>query len=341
MTLDKVVTKDKTMKKLLLLLLLSASATGFAQQLPQYSQYNRNQFMINPAAAGMYDFLDVTIGGRSQWLGINNSPMTAYAYASTVLKRNKTRYNPSLRTSYGPIASPKVNTGKLKHAIGGQVIADQYGAFRDISVAGTYAIHLPVSQNYNMSFGAKVGLSNSMFLQERAQVLSQMAGYTGPVVTDATYDDYVANQSSVNFMEIGAGLFFYGDQMYFGVSADQLSRNSVSFGTGTANFDPQMHFNFMAGYRFDLTNDWTLMPSALVKFMSPAPTTIEGTVQFEYKRWLWFGASYRHNDAIVGMLGCNLSERFKLGYSFDFSTTEFNNYSSGGHEVILGLMLGR
>ncbi len=329
------------MKKLLLLLLLGATTTGFAQQLPQYSQYNRNQFMANPAAAGMYDFLDITIGGRSQWLGIENSPLTAYAYASTVLSRNKTRYNPSLRTSYGPVASPKVNTGKLKHAIGGQVIADQYGAFRDISVAGTYAIHLPVTRDYNMSFGAKLGLSNSMFLQERAQVLSQMQGYTGPVVSDATYDNYVANQSSLNFMEIGAGLFFYADHMYVGVSADQLSRNAISFGQGTANFDPQMHFNFLAGYRFDLTDEWTLMPSAMVKLMAPAPTSIEGSLQFEYKRWLWFAASYRHNDAIVGMLGANLSDRFKLGYSFDFSITEFNNYSSGGHEVILGLMLGR
>ncbi|XOV67026.1 MAG: type IX secretion system membrane protein PorP/SprF [Fluviicola sp.] len=329
------------MKKMLLLLLLSVTATGFAQQLPQYSQYNRNQFMANPAAAGMYDFLDITIGGRSQWLGISNSPLTAYAYASTVLSRKKTRYNPSLRTSYGPVASPKVNTGKLKHALGGQVIADQYGAFRDISVAGTYAIHLPVSRDYNMSFGAKLGLSNSMFLQERAQVLSQMQGYSGPVVSDATYDNYLANQSSLNFMEIGAGLFFYADHMYFGVSADQLSRNAISFGQGTANFDPQMHFNILGGYRFDLTNEWTIMPSAMVKFMPPAPTSIEGSLQFEYKRWLWFGASYRHNDAVVGMLGANLSDRFKLGYSFDFSITEFNNYSSGGHEVILGLMLGR
>lgn len=297
--------------------------------------------MVNPAAAGMYDFLDVTLGGRSQWTGITNSPMTAYAYASTVLSANKTRYNPSLRTSYGPIASPKVNTGKLKHAIGGQVIADQYGAFRDISVAGTYAIHLPVSKDYNISFGAKLGLSNSSFLQERAQVLSQMPDYTGPTVTDATYDNYLANQSSLNFMEIGAGLFFYSDRLYAGISADQLSRNSISFGSGTANFDPQMHFNIMAGYRLNLTDDWTIMPSALVKIMPPAPTSIEGSLQFEYKRWLWFAASYRHNDAVVGMLGCNLSERFKIGYSYDFSITDFNNYSSGGHEVILGLMLGR
>jgi hypothetical protein len=37
----------------------------------------------------------------------------------------------------------------------------------------------------------------------------------------------------------------------------------------------------------------------------------------------------------------NISNRFKLGYSFDFSISKFKNYSSGGHELVLGLMLGR
>lgn len=329
------------MKKLLLVLALGACANGFAQQLPQYSQYNRNQFMVNPGAAGMYDFFDVTIGGRYQWAGFDNAPMTAYAYGATVLSRNKVRYNPSLRTSYGPIPNPKVGTGKVKHAIGGQVIADQYGAFRDISFAGTYAIHLPVTKDHNISLGTKVGLSNSMFLQDRAVVLSQMPGYSGPVISDPGYDEYVANQGSLNFLEIGAGLFFYSDNLYIGVSADQLTRDMVEFGTGTANFDPQIHMNAMAGFKFNITEQWTLMPSVLAKFMAPAPFSIEGSLQFEYKEWLWMGASYRHTDAIVAMLGANLSEKFKVGYSFDYSLSEFSNYSAGGHELILGLMIGR
>ena len=41
------------------------------------------------------------------------------------------------------------------------------------------------------------------------------------------------------------------------------------------------------------------------------------------------------------MLGMNLSNRFKLGYSFDYSISDLKQYSSGGHELILGIMLGR
>ena len=297
--------------------------------------------MINPAAAGIYDFKDFTIGGRYQWAGFDNAPITAYAYGAAVLKKTNQKYNPSIRTSYGTLKNPEVNTGKLKHAIGGQFVADQYGAFRRMSFSGTYAIHLPVSETHNLSFGTKLGLSNNAFLQDRATVLSSMPGYSGTFEDDQVYNDFIANQSNMNFMDIGVGLYFYSKDLFVGVSADNLTRDMVAFGSGTANFDPRIHTNFTAGYKFPLNDNLTLMPSALVKMVTKAPLSIEGTLQLEYKEWLWFGASYRHGDAAVVMLGASLSEKFKFGYSFDFSLTPFNKYTSGGHEIVLGLMLGR
>ena len=56
-----------------------------AQQLPQISQYLRNQYMINPGAAGVYDFTDVTLGGRLQWAGLEDAPKTSYLAASAPL----------------------------------------------------------------------------------------------------------------------------------------------------------------------------------------------------------------------------------------------------------------
>jgi hypothetical protein len=41
------------------------------------------------------------------------------------------------------------------------------------------------------------------------------------------------------------------------------------------------------------------------------------------------------------MAGLNINNKFKFGYSYDFSLSRFNNLSSGGHEIVLGLMLGR
>lgn len=301
----------------------------------------RNQIMTNPAAAGVYDFLDITVGGRYQWAGFDNAPMTAYLYGSKVLNSSKSRYNPSLRTSRGPIRSPEIRTGKLKHAIGGQVVADEYGAFRKISFSGTYAIHLPISRKFNMSFGTKVGISNNTFLQERATVLTQMSGYSGPSVSDPGYDAFIANQSSLNYMDLGMGFYIYSKALFAGLSVDQLTTDLVRFGSGTANFDPNMHFQAIAGYRIPLNRNLNLIPSMLVKYMKPAPVSVEASLQLEYQEWLWFGFSYRHTDAVIFMLGGNISQKFKFGYSFDYSLSQFSDFSNGSHELVLGIMIGR
>ena len=56
-----------------------------------------------------------------------------------------------------------------------------------------------------MSFGTKLGISNNSFLQDRAVLLSATDGYQGPVVQDDVYDNFVADQSSINILDIGAG----------------------------------------------------------------------------------------------------------------------------------------
>lgn len=330
------------MKKLSLLLLLAVSGSVCAQQTPQYSQYLRNQYMVNPAAAGVYDFLDLTLSGRWQWVGFDDGPRTAYLSGSSVLGQNKrVPYNPAFRVSQGPVRNPEIKTGKLKHAIGGQLIADQYGAFRRLNVSGTYALHLPVAKNYNLSFGTKIGLSNNSFLQEKAVVLNEMDPYSSYNGGDAEYDDFIKNQSNKYILDIGAGLYLYSKKLFFGISADHLSKDFVEFGTGTANFNTQMHFNITGGVKIAITEDIVLIPALLAKYMSPAPVSVEGTLLVEYKEWLWAGASYRHSDAMVGMFGLNISERFKFGYAYDFSLSRFNDVSSGGHEIVLGLMIGR
>ena len=314
--------------------LLTLAFSSFGQQIPQYSQYLRNQFMANPAAAGTYDFTDITLSGRSQWTGFDNAPMTSYlSIAAPIGRREKVRYDPGIRTGSGIVKNPEVGTGKIKHAIGGQVLADQYGAFQKMQFAGTYAIHLPLSKKVNMSFGAKVGLSNNSFIQSRAVV--------NDPTNDKTYVDFTSNNSRKNILDLGAGLYVYSNKFFFGIAADQLTKSMVSFGSASANFDPQMYFNATGGIKLNVNDNITITPAFIVKYMTPAPISIEGTLQVEYKEWLWAGLSYRNTDAIVGMIGLNINKKLKFGYSYDYSVSRLNQYSTGGHELVLGIMLGR
>jgi len=327
------------MRNIIVILALNVSFISIGQQLPQFSQYFRNQHLVNPGATGIYDFLDITAGGRMQWLGFKDAPMTSYVYGSSTLKAQpKVSYNPSLRISESIIPNPEVKTGKLKHAVGGFLLADQYGAYRQLKFAGTYSLHIPMTEKLNLSFGTSLGLSNRAFLQDKAKTLNLMTQTGG--VEDQTYTIY-SQHSNQNTIDFGFGLYLYSKEMFVGISADQLTKDMIRFGDGNAYYNPKMHFNVIAGYKFKVSEKLTLMPTVLAKYMQPSPLSIEGSLQLEYKEAMWFGVSYRSTDAIVLMAGLNVSEKFKFGYSFDYSVSKFNSYSSGGHELIIGIMLGR
>ena len=66
------------MKKYLILLLLafSLSATVKAQQVPLYSAYYFNKFLINPGLAGFDDQYQVYAFYRTQWTSLPGAPVT-------------------------------------------------------------------------------------------------------------------------------------------------------------------------------------------------------------------------------------------------------------------------
>jgi type IX secretion system PorP/SprF family membrane protein len=102
-----------------------------------------------------------------------------------------------------------------------------------------------------------------------------------------------------------------------------------------------MYFNATGGIKLKANDNFTITPAFILKYMTPAPVSVEATLQVEYKEWLWAGVSYRNTDAIVGMVGLNINKKLKFGYSYDYSVSRFNQYSTGGHELVLGIMLGR
>ena len=61
----------KNMRKILSLFVLSlACSATFAQQVPMYSQYIMNGFLINPSIAGRDGYTTVNLTVREQWVGL-------------------------------------------------------------------------------------------------------------------------------------------------------------------------------------------------------------------------------------------------------------------------------
>ncbi len=80
---------------------------------------------------------------------------------------------------------------------------------------------------------------------------------------------------------------------------------------------------------------------ALLKIGLPAPLKFDISLRTTYKKAVWIGFGYRSNDAFTGMLGFCFKDMLRIGYSYDFTTTDLKNYSSGTHELMLGFIFGK
>ena len=79
-----------TLKKIIVLLGFTVSTT-FAQQITQFTQYTKNKFIINPAASGLNNKINATMGYRNQWTNLKNSPSAYYIGANYNLDQSLER----------------------------------------------------------------------------------------------------------------------------------------------------------------------------------------------------------------------------------------------------------
>ena len=95
---------------------------SFAQQIPQYSQYMLNDYILNPAMTGQHDYWEVKSNNRLNWIGITDAPRTF------------------ILSAHGPFR--KHNMG-----MGGSVFADITGPTSRVGFYLSYAYHLKLSKS--------------------------------------------------------------------------------------------------------------------------------------------------------------------------------------------------
>ena len=55
-----------------------------------------------------------------------------------------------------------------------------------------------------------------------------------------------------------------------------------------------------------------------------------------YHDFYWVGFSWRRTDAVCFMGGVDLKGKFRIGYSYDLTTSYLKAKSQGSHEIVLG-----
>ena len=290
------------MKKVIIIsFLLFCGSSLFSQQLPHFSQYFLNDFLINPAVAGSRGYFEGVSTHRYQWEGVTDAPRT---YTLSV---------------HGPSKNKKMG-------FGGYIFTDIVGPTRRTGVNASYAYHLKLNETTKLSLGINAGLLQFMIDGSKITLRDQ----NDAIITGGVQSTLVP--------DAGFGLYLYHKKYYFGFSAPQLLNYKVKFFEEGENPGGNLpsHFFVTGGYKFQATDDFIIEPIAFVKYVSPAPIQFEGTLKITYKDKVWLAGTYRDKDAITVSAGYLINNSFTIGYAYDITTTNLKNYSDGSHELMMG-----
>ncbi len=306
-----------------LALLLCAGLQAYGQQSPVFSQYMVNKFLINPAVAGGNGISTINMIAREQYLGFENAPRTFALSAQTRLM-NDSYIRRALRIRKDANQASRIaNVG-----LGANIYSDRNGIINKTGIQLTYAYHL----NFNNAFQLSMGLSGSAY-QYKLDDSEALLHDTGDPLLDG-------NKKQFWVPDATAGVFVTNNKLYGGASLTDLFGSALKLGKDPIkdNFRTARDFNLMGGYRFSLDDNFILEPSFLVRATKfDFQTDISGKLYYQDE--YWFGLSYRTNKTMVTMVGMSV-DMFYFGYAFDASLGSIRNYSSGSHELMLGLRFG-
>lgn len=321
-------------KNLLVAFFLLFFMSGFAQQRPQYTQYVFNNFLLNPAVAGIESYIDAKAAYRNQWTGLEGAPVTTYVTVHAPLGRDFIAGDAAGLGSAGDNPGSRSYTqtymaAEPHHGIGFTAVMDRTGPITQTNFNAAYAYHLGVTETLNVSVGVSAGLA-------------LVSLNTSKLILENPLDPAIANGNNNQLKpDVGVGIWAYSSNYFLGVSVQQLLPQRLSFSDNSAYNQGKTvpHYFFTAGYKLFLSDDVSFLPSVLFKVVKPVPSSFDLNAKLSFQNRFWIGGSYRSDDAFAAMAGFNINYLINVGYSYDFTTSNLNRVSNGTHEIVLGLSL--
>lgn len=293
------------MKKTIAITLCALTSFVFGQQISLNTQYMFNEVAFNPGAAGSKDYVPIHLNARQQWLGFEGAPSTQTLTSHAYLGKNMGMGG----SIYNDVTGPSRRTGMM--------------------IAGAYRLRLSADRAHMLGMGLGLSLTQHIIDVNRLTTYlpddpAVMAGYNNKLVPDAN-----------------VGFFYtYKDKGFAGLSVKNILQTNIDIYDYEIRVVNPLVRNYYAygGYNFALPKKWYLKPVVMVRMIDALAVQFDGSLLANYNNMVWFGGSYRLNDAVAAMAGFQFGV-FKLGYSYDFTLSDIKNYSAGSHELFLELQI--
>ena len=285
----------------LFLVLLSTSVWG--QQDPVSSQHMFNILTYNPGIAGTSGMICATAINRQQWLGFVGAPKT-------------TIFN----------VSAPVSLFKIKSGLGLVIESDNIGFDKDINLSAAYSYLLDLDLG-KLGLGINLGMINKTI--DPTWTVPDGDGFTPP---DQDPLIPVTKESIVAF-DAGIGAFLKADKYYASLSITHINRPKIKYTKGETYIS--RHYYLTAGYTLQLPNPSLELLPSLFAYSDGKVVQFNATTLVRYNKKVWGGVSYRAGDALIGIVGVELYNGIRIGYSYDFTLSDIRKNSTGSHEFMV------
>ncbi len=303
-----------TTKKAILILFVFLAGRGFAQQDPQFTQWMFDKISFNPAFAGAEKLHTLQAFHRTQWAGFGGDPKTFLF-----------NYN-----GYAPVGEQLIGFGL-------STISEQLGQEQNNMFRASFAYHQSVGA-MKLSFGFQLGALNKRLGTQWVYI-----DQNDPLLNPADQNSLYYGQSSTAF-DASYGLSFYKpNRFYFGISGTHLPASNLE----DLNYKMARHTYIVGGFDQPLNANMVLRTNLMLKSDWNAKPAYDLNANVLFKNMLWGGLSFRPGDALAPMVGfqkvfaekvsgrTTFNQTFRMGYSYDVTTSDIRDYSAGSHEVFL------
>ena len=293
---------------------LSFNKYSDAQELPIYSQYMFNEYLINSAYAGTYYFTPVIINHRNQWVGFGDAaPQTSSL---------------SLHGALGK-----------KSAIGSSIIYDKTTPITRTQMELSYTYQARLNNKFILSLSLSGTWNMTQYIYQENMTYSEM---TNGIIDEANQMDENWNEGDLNI-----GLILLNDYFDIGFSI----RNMLAPEPNSTNLNETVNrvkYILIHGSYLGRNNNQSpiaLIPSFVIRKMGITTYDdlfeIDLNMRFIYRNRIWTGISYRtHENAICALIGLNTPRAF-FGYSYDIGTSSnLSTYHNGSHNIAIGFKIG-
>ena len=264
-----------------------------AQQDAQFSQNMFNKLANNPGFTGSNQAISVIGLFRDQWSGFEGAPQTT---------------NLSV---HAPISA-------LRGGLGLSVFSDQEGEYDNTNINLSYAYQTELG-------GGQLGIGLSFGMYQ--------SGLDGSQLNPSQSGDNTIPTTEVtgSALDLGAGLYFNTQDVYFGLSSLHLTEPNIDQSDGNIK-QLKQHYFLIAGSYHSITPTLSLNPSIYLK-SDGSSSQLDINTNLLYNDKIWGGLSYRLDDGIVVLAGLELMKDLRLGLAYDLVMSEINTNS---FEVMLG-----